>query len=551
LRPNKETKKRVSRRDFIKTTGIGVGATILAGLDHKDTIAKSGLSVKKWDYEADVVIIGYGGAGVVAAITAHDAGAKVLVLEKSPSLASLGITKGKNPAQQISGGGGNSHICFGAFCTPIDAEGAAEYLYTACGGHDPGGSLTPMGVCKAWAEEAVKNKAWADEMGITYKEMGNVSEFPKLPGYSAMYFCEAKGAGQMWFKVLDDHVQKRGIKILFNTPGKELIQDPGTKAIIGVKAESGGRETAIKAGKAVILCTGGFEYNEKLKNRFFKCYPVKFRSWRYNTGDGVIMAQKVGADLWNMNNFCGGHGVWVSDDPAVGSGAMVGGNNYIWVNKFGGRFMNEPNFGPGPHKGWLQYTEFDLTNATYPLVPHYQIFDGPERQARSIEVQSTTGREILPPELGGTPATTMNQNDMIEKGWIKKGDTIEDLAEAIGAPMDAAVLKETVKTYNGYCATGTDAAFGRSSKTLAPIETPPFYALPMYPGFVSTLGGPVVNENQQVLDPDEKPIPGLYAAGSCGSVLTRVYSVVGGNLGGCMISGRISGRSVAAEKPRS
>jgi predicted oxidoreductase len=83
---------------------------------------------------------------------------------------------------------------------------------------------------------------------------------------------------------------------------------------------------------------------------------------------------------------------------------------------------------------------------------------------------------------------------------------------------------------------------------MAPVETPPFYAVPMYPGLVSTTGGPAINEKQQVVDADETPIPRLYAAGTCGSVVTRVYSVTGGNLGGCMISGRISGRHAAAEK---
>ena len=82
-----------------------------------------------------------------------------------------------------------------------------------------------------------------------------------------------------------------------------------------------------------------------------------------------------------------------------------------------------------------------------------------------------------------------------------------------------------------------------------PVETPPFYAVPLYPGLVSTTGGPAINGKHQVLDPDEKPIPRLYAAGTCGSVVTRVYSVTGGNIGGCMASGRISGRNAAAEKP--
>jgi succinate dehydrogenase/fumarate reductase flavoprotein subunit len=547
-------KKDLSRRDFLRTTAVSVGATVLAGSGVSDVSAKDLSGVEKWDYEADVVVVGYGGAGVVAAITAHDAGARVIVLEKSPSLASLGIANSQIPAQQISGGGGNTHISMGQFCSPTNAKDASEYLYAACGGNDPGGSLTPLEVCRAWAEEAVKNKSWADEMGIPTTSMGNRSEFSHFPGYSAMYVYSTKGFGQVWFKTLDDQVQKRKIQILFDTPGKELIQDFKTKAVIGIRAKNGEKDKYIKAKKGVILCTGGIEFNEKLKNQFMKCYPVKFYGWGYNTGDGVIMAQKVGADIWNMSNMCGGCCTWSPDDPVnVGHSASIRTGNYIWVNKFGSRFMNERDSRDNPHKGWMLFSEFDLTKATYPNIPHYLIFDETARLAGPLDTfgRSTPpmiGRLLLPAALGGYEPWSEDNSVEIRKGWIKKGDTIETLAGAIGAPMDAAALKTAVETYNGYCEAKVDKGFGRDASSMAPIKTPPFYAVPLYPGLVSTTGGPAVNGKHQVLDPDGKSIPRLYAAGTCGSVVTRVYSVTGGNIGGCMASGRISGRNAAAEK---
>lgn len=553
MKSKKKTNKDLSRRDFIRKTASGVGAAAaLTGLGATNAGALE--TAIKWDHEADVVVVGYGGAGVVAAITAHDAGAKVLVLEKSPSLASLGITDGKIPAQQISGGGGNTHISMGQFCSPTNAEDAAEYLYAGCGGLDEGGSLTPMEVCRAWAEEVVKNKAWADEMGIPNTSMGNRSEFTHLPGYSAMYVCSTTGFGQVLFKVLDDHVQERGIRILFDTPGKELIQEPGTKAVIGIRAQSKGKDILIKAGKGVILCTGGIEFNEKLKNQFFKCYPMKFYGWGYNTGDGVIMAQKAGADIWNMSNLCGGCCTWSPDDPVnVGHSANPRKSNYIWVDKFGSRFMNERDQRDNPHKGWMLFSEFDLSRATYPYIPHYLIFDETARLAGPLDSFGRSdppqmGRPVLPLELGGYEPWSEDNSVEIEKGWIKKGDTIEKLAAAIGSTMDAAALKSSVKIYNEYCEEKVDRMFGRDSSSLAPIETPPFYAVPLYPGLVSTTGGPAINGKQQVIDPDGNPIPRLYAAGSCGSIVTRVYSVTGGNVGGCMATGRISGRNAAKEK---
>jgi succinate dehydrogenase/fumarate reductase flavoprotein subunit len=507
-----------------------------------------------------VVVVGYGGAGVCAAITAHDAGAKVLVLEKSPSLASLGIKNSEILAQQISGGGGNSHICMGQFCSPKDAEGAAQYLYAGCGGNDAGGSLTSMEICRAWAEEMVKNKAWAEEMGISFISVGNRSEFPQLPGYSSMYVYEAKGHGQAWFKPLDDQVQKRGIEILFDTPGKELIQDPATKEIIGVKARSGEKEIRIKARKGVILSTGGFEFNEKIKNMHFKAYPIKFYGWGYNTGDGIIMAQKAGADLWNMNNLCGETCAWFPDDPVnVGREARVSTHNYIWVDKFGSRFINEMDSRLNPHKGWLMFTQFDLAKATYPSIPHYLIFDETARLAGPVSgggapPGSTSrgpalGRAVLPAALGGIGSWSKDNSEEIKKGWIKKGETLEELAAAIGAPMDGATLKATVEAYNAFCDAKEDTQFGRDGKSLGPVKTPPFYAVPKYPGLVSTTGGPAINAKFQVVDPDGNPIPRLYTAGTNGSPVTRVYSVTGGNLGTCMASGRITGRNAAAEKP--
>jgi succinate dehydrogenase/fumarate reductase flavoprotein subunit len=597
MKGSEEMKEGLSRRAFLKTTSVGVSAAALTGFS--TTSASAAEHSIKWDYEADVVVVGYGGAGVVAAITAHDAGAKVLVLEKSPSLASLGITDGKVPAQQISGGGGNSHICMGQFCSPKDAEGAANYLYAGCGGNDAGGSLTPMEICRAWAEEMVKNKAWADEMGIKAVSMGNRSEYSHFPGYSSMYVYQTTGYGQAWFKVLDDQAKKRGIQILFDTPGKELIQDPKTKAIIGVKAKSGEKEISIKAGRGVILSTGGFEFNEKLKNKFFKAYPMKFYGWGYNTGDGISMAQKVGADIGNMGNLCGGNCTWFPDDPAnVGHSASPMTNNYIWVDKFGKRFVNEMDSRINPHKGWMMFTQFDNARATYPYIPHYLIFDETARLAGPLDSFGamggppvgapgaapgggagtppaggagavpmggggvapmsgtetkhklpTMGREVLPAALGGVESWSKDNSVEIQKGWIKKGETLEELAKAIGSPMDAATLKASVEAFNAYCDAKEDKEFGRNSRMLAPIRSAPFYAVPLYPGLVCTEGGPAVNAKFQVVDPDGNPIPHLYTAGTNGSVVTRVYSVTGGNLGSCMASGRITGRNAAAEKP--
>jgi len=528
---NEKGSSALSRRNFIKTTAAGVGATALAGFSSTEAIA-AGLP-KKWDKEADVVVIGYGGAGIVTAITAHDARSKVLVLEKAPSL-----------------GGGSTGISFGTLVSPTNKDDAAAYLYAACGGLDPAGSLTPKEVVEAWAEEVCKNKDWLGKMGIEYRTM-MMPEFKNLPGVSAMTTLEVPGRGQAFFLTLDKKVKERGIEVMFDSPAIELIQDPDTRQILGVKAKSKGEEKKIKAGKAVVLCTGGFEFNEEMKRDFLKCYPMKFYGWKYNTGDGVKMVQKVGADLWHMDILAGGNCAWFQDDPVnVGYPVSARTNNFIWVNKFGSRYCNEQDWVSNHHNGWVIFSEFSFAEPGYSRIPTYLIFDETARKSGSIyESFGSTTREILPNELGGYPAWSKDNISEIEKGWIKKGDTLEALAAAIGAKMDPGLLKGSVETYNSCCAAGKDQEFGRDAKALQPVATPPYYAVPLYPGLVCTHGGARRNEKAQILDPDKKPIPRLYSAGSFGSVYGRIYSVFGGNIGELCAFGRIAGRNAAAEKP--
>jgi hypothetical protein len=263
------------------------------------------------------------------------------------------------------------------------------------------------------------------------------------------------------------------------------------------------------------------------------------------------MAQKVGADLWHMDMLAGGNCTWFPDDPInTGYSVDIRSSNFIWVDKFGSRFCNERSWATNRHKGWGIFSEFSLEKATYPRIPTYLIFDETARKAGPLsETLENIGREILPPELGGRPEWSDDNMTEIGKGWIKKGDTLEALCAAIGSKMDPSLLKASVESYNRYCAAGKDPNFGRDANSLKPVETPPFYALPLYPGMVCTHGGPRRSVRAEILDPDKKPIPRLYSAGSFGSIYGRIYSVFGGNLGELCAFGRIAGRNAAAEKP--
>jgi len=151
--------------------------------------------------------------------------------------------------------------------------------------------------------------------------------------------------------------------------------------------------------------------------------------------------------------------------------------------------------------------------------------------------------------LGGiTESWSRDNSREIELGGIKKGDTIQALAAAIGK-FDPAQLEETVARYNELCAAGQDSDFDRPSANLLAMDTPPFYAIEMYPSIFSTCGGPRKNGKAQVLDTKHNPIPRLYVAGACGHSAAHVYATFGQNWAEIMAFGRISGRNAAAEKP--
>ncbi len=522
----------ISRRDFIAGTGATVGAAISAPMISSE---ERPWQPQKWDRHADVVILGFGGSGLVAAITAHDAGAKVLVLEKAPQ----------------GGGFTRASGCFIAIST--NPKDAADYLF-ACHGAD-----VSMKICQATAEEICRNKDWMNQMGfvegVDYTaRMGRGGDW-KFPGQSSMATlttgkgAQHPGGGTLWWAKLEQQVKKRRIEVLFNSPANELIQDRDSKEVLGVRASSQGKTIAIKAKKAVVLCTGGFEYNEKMIMNYLRPYPMKFAGPKYNTGDGITMAQRIGAALWHMNSLAAYHCLWFPEYE-VGFNTAFSGKPYSWIitDKYGRRYMNESK--TKAHMCWTEMAEFDWNGPGFTAVPSYLIFDETKRLAGPIGAGRTY---YLPPECGGVPIWSADNSEEIKKGWILKSDSIGELAEKIRSSkfnegrMDASVLEETISNYNAHCAAEFDREQGRNQSMLSPINKPPYYAVNMWPGCLCTIGGPKRNEKCQVVDLDDKPIPRLFEAGTLGSIYGNVYSISGGNVGGMVMAhGRIAGRNAAA-----
>ena len=249
----------------------------------------------------------------------------------------------------------------------------------------------------------------------------------------------------------------------------------------------------------------------------------------YNTGDGIVMAQEIGAQLWHMRTLSGGFLSYKAFEGTTQvpfesmAQNVTAGTSVINVGPDGKRFCNE---GTRSRHGFVSYNGVFKNQLC--STPMYTIFDETTRLAGKIYPTFSEG----------------NQAE-IESGLIIKADTIADLAGKLG--YDSAVLEETVSNYNSYCETGIDPEFNRPAKTMTKIENGPFYAMELVPAMVNTQGGPRRNINCEVLDTNGNPIPHLYSAGEMGSFFSDNYQG-GGNLGETIVTGRTAGTNAAAEK---
>jgi succinate dehydrogenase/fumarate reductase flavoprotein subunit len=490
-----------------------------------------------WAQETDVIVVGGGGAGLVSAINAHDGGATVLVLEKMPTLGGItilaggGIKAAKDEAKAVQYLTKTQGGRVGDRLIAVFAKGLAElpaYL----------GELAKVNGAKVEPRDGSHAGIYPFPGAETLYSL-TVTDIPGFSGYDWAHTGKNLN-GQRFFKILLDNVEARGIPVRTNAPVTSLITDPDG-AIIGVWADLDGSRTAIKANKAVILASGGFEFNEKLKSEYFEATPVYAMGNPGNTGDGILMAQKVGAALWHMWHFHGSYGFKFDDYETAFRIAPGGARNpdrpisWIVVDKAGKRFMNELH--PAVQDTAARPLGFyDPDIPDYPRIPAYLIFDEAGRKLGRIASPLTTSPEHR-------YVWSEDNSAEIERGWIRKFESLADIAKGLG--WDTATLEQTVATWNGHVAAGADPDFKRPPGTMVPIAQPPFHVVPVWPLLTNTQGGPEHDEQQRVLDPYGQPIPRLYSVGELGSFFGHLY-LLGGNLSEVVISGRIAGASAAA-----
>jgi len=487
--------KKMTRRQFIKRTGMGMGAIALgrSGLAEASQLPK-GISQEKHD----VVVIGTGLSGLIAALEARMNGADVVILEKA----------------NMNHSGGNSKLAAGVIVIPSDDTRQAKNDYYEDFTKKSMGKADPD-LTRVLADQIFDGADWMRTQGIEF-----MPPVP-VPGFRIKGIVAVPGLFSGMPRALErlrEALGKQGAKIVYETKAKELMMDSRGK-VKGVKAvDSAGVKDYIS--KAVIIASGGFSANKEMLQLWVDpdADAMMARGVPWSTGDGIKMAHEAGALLVNMGGMTGLHIAAVSPKNTASGNPFVVLPFCIGINREGKRYVDES-------KGYVAHGKAVMKQPGQKVA---LVFDE--------EVKKTPA---------GSTTVKLFQGLGIE---VIEAETIEELASKIGVPP--ATLKLTIDEFNNAVKDGKALGIKPPKEALAQkIITPKFYAFyPLVPGITMTFGGIKVNTDAQVLEPDGRIIPGLYAVGECVGGMFYDDYIGGGSLGRCVVLGRIAGKNAASEK---
>ncbi|MEJ2045923.1 MAG: FAD-binding protein [Reinekea sp.] len=488
------------------------------------------------EYDADVLIVGYGAAGANAAIAAHDAGASVMIIEK------------------MSTGGGNSAVCAGGMLVPKTIDEGIEYYRQLASG------TVDDDVIVAFAEAMVGIPDLLRCLDIEYIAGADAIPHFKTLLNHPLTQIHINPTGESGFKLLDDRVKERGIRILTDTQVTRLVQNLANGEILGLIADHQNKPINLKARKGVILCCGGYASNPAMLANFNIPGATDYLfSWGSpgNTGDGIQLACQAGAALWHTASL--EWGKLCAREPSRQYGTAIGyglgrtsrPGSYLIVNQAGKRFMAEDS-NLSHRKALPELLRYDHDNARYQNLPAFLIFDQAFMNKGPIAPTAATIRHHRNGCVGYALVKNIydwshdNQAEFTQ-GWIKRAETIHELADSIGASTQA--LEQTIEQYNRACAEQRDTLFNRSEQNMIPLGSPPYFSVELGLALVNTQGGPKRNGRCQVLDHHDSVVPRLYTAGELGSFFGFLYQP-GSNYPEAWASGQIAGRMVADEEPQ-
>ena len=515
-------------------------ALTAAGLNPDDykTAVENDASAEDSTVDADVVVVGAGGAGMTAAITAAAEGKSVVILESQSMVGgnSVRATGGMNAGKTVY----QDENEFG------ESAGVEKTLKTAAEKYADNETITALAktVSEQWAayqanptgyfdsvelmeldtmiggkgindpelvETLCANSAdaidWLDEHGIT---LHNVSSFGGASVKRIHRPVNAEGktvsVGSYMIPLLQENCEKAGVKMMLDTTATEILTD-ANGAAVGVKATGASGETVTVNAKAVILASGGFGANLDMVVK----YKPELKGFMTTNapgiqGQGIEMAQAIGAATVDMDQIQIHPTVEANTAALITEGLR--GDGAILINEEGQRFIDEV---------------------------------GTRDVVSAAEIAQTGSYSWLVVDQAMVDASSVIQG-YIKKGYTVTGATYEELGKAMG--VDAAAFAETMEKWNGYVEAKNDPDFGRTSFA-NPLNTAPYYAVKVTAGVHHTMGGLKINANTEVLNEKGEVIPGLFAAGEVTGGVHGANRLGGNAVADFTVFGRIAGAAAS------
>ncbi len=515
-------------------------ALTAAGLNPDDykTAVEKDAAAEDSTVDADVVVVGAGGAGMTAAITAAAEGKSVVILESQSMVGgnSVRATGGMNAGKTVY----QDENEFG------ESAGVEKTLKTAAEKYADNETITALAktVSEQWAayqanptgyfdsvelmeldtmiggkgindpelvETLCANSAdaidWLDEHGIT---LHNVSSFGGASVKRIHRPVNAEGktvsVGSYMIPLLEENCEKAGVKMMLDTTATEILTD-ANGAAVGVKATGASGETVTVNAKAVVLATGGFGANLDMVVK----YKPELKGFMTTNapgiqGQGIEMAQAIGAATVDMDQIQIHPTVEANTAALITEGLR--GDGAILINEEGQRFIDEV---------------------------------GTRDVVSAAEIAQTGSYSWLVVDQAMADASSVIQG-YIKKGYTVTGATYEELGKAMG--VDAAAFAETMEKWNGYVEAKNDPDFGRTSFA-NPLNTAPYYAVKVTAGVHHTMGGLKINANTEVLNEKGEVIPGLFAAGEVTGGVHGANRLGGNAVADFTVFGRIAGAAAS------
>ena len=515
-------------------------ALTAAGLNPDDykTAVVNDATAEDSTVDADVVVVGAGGAGMTAAITAAAEGKSVVILESQSMVGgnSVRATGGMNAGKTVY----QDENEFG------ESAGVEKTLKTAAEKYADNETITALAktVSEQWAayqanptgyfdsvelmeldtmiggkgindpelvETLCANSAdaidWLDEHGIT---LHNVSSFGGASVKRIHRPVNAEGktvsVGSYMIPLLEENCEKAGVKMMLDTTATEILTD-ANGAAVGVKATGASGETVTVNAKAVVLATGGFGANLDMVVK----YKPELKGFMTTNapgiqGQGIEMAQAIGAATVDMDQIQIHPTVEANTAALITEGLR--GDGAILINEEGQRFIDEV---------------------------------GTRDVVSAAEIAQTGSYSWLVVDQAMADASSVIQG-YIKKGYTVTGATYEELGKAMG--VDAAAFAETMEKWNGYVEAKNDPDFGRTSFA-NPLNTAPYYAVKVTAGVHHTMGGLKINANTEVLNEKGEVIPGLFAAGEVTGGVHGANRLGGNAVADFTVFGRIAGAAAS------